>query len=211
MKDEELESKLNEIQYLLASNIEVMKKITAEANDPQKRSKEAEILTEASKTINSTTDEIKGLISSEKHLLANFKPVTECKHITLDQKSRLGYIWAFMALALGAMIVAGYYVYDNYELKKVNEGLVSRVNKEEAGYMKWQYNKYFNAVSKEAKQAVKEFENEYNANWKKYDQKIRDMDAKVEAQQRAEIEYKLEQEEADRKKHIADSLKNLTK
>ena len=208
---ESLTQKLEDIELLFASNIEAMNKIVKESNDPEKRQKEAQILNEASKRHESLLNEISGLISKEKQLIENFKPTVEVNKnsYTIDAKSPLG--WVIACLLIGVMGIATgltfWYFYN--EEKGFNERLSKAIDKEEPGYMKYQYIKY--TYGTESRNALQSLDKEYVTNWKNIDKKVRDMDKKVEAAERADREYKATQEEAEKEKHEADSLKNLTK
>lgn len=82
----ELLGKLENIEILLQANIENMNRIVAQVNDPKKRSKEAEILTQAAEQTNSLSEKIVGWISQEKALIENFKPEVKVTQYNIDLK-----------------------------------------------------------------------------------------------------------------------------
>ena len=98
MDNTELLGKLENIEILLQANIENMNRIVAQANDPEKRSKEAEILTQASEQTNSLSEKISGWISQEKALIENFKPEVKVTQYNIDLKKPA--VWI-----LGAILI----------------------------------------------------------------------------------------------------------
>jgi hypothetical protein len=117
--------RLENIEFLLASAIENMNRIVEEANDPQKRQKEAEILTQASERLNLLSREISGLVSKEKSLIENFKPEVIVKHNTLDFKQPFWWGVATVLVTIILVLFLGFFIKENKNLKAKNAELTA--------------------------------------------------------------------------------------
>jgi len=141
MNDSEILQKLENIEILLAANIESM-------NDPQKRAKEADILIQASKSLNSTSREISGLIAQEKDLLQSFKPVVEHRHYTIDMKNPIIWVLACVGVCVVSLFTGYYFLNENRGLKAKNAEL-------SGNDMKYKYLKFEKFILKSSNQDVK--------------------------------------------------------
>ena len=109
MENSEELKRLENIEFLLASAIENMNKIVADANDPQKRQKEAEILTKASERLNLLSSEISGLVSKEQALIEGFKPTVEVNHYNVDfKKPGVWIVAAIFVMVVSFIIVPAF-------------------------------------------------------------------------------------------------------
>ena len=156
----ELKEKLESIEVLLQANIAKMNKIVAEANDPKKKAEEAQILIEASKSINSSTNEMKGLILAQKKQIEGFNPKVEVKHYNIDFKKPLAWIVLTIVLLAGAIYVA-YLFYDKMEMFK-ERSITRRDN-----YYKYEHLRYFG--SKQTQMEIKNLDRRYSKDWEKID------------------------------------------
>lgn len=205
---ENIEQKLNEIHFLLASNIEQMNKFVKEANDPEKRQKEAQILIETAKSINSTTEAMKGLISSEKALIENFKP--EVKHtqttLSLTVNNPLGWVIGAIAAIL-ISFAASYWMYSKWQ----DEKTLTEQYKQESGLKDWNYMKYKYLEmfgEPQLSSYLKAFDKEYEKNWKEMDKKIRKRERLDEEAAQAKRDAEFKAAEAKKAQAVADSLQN---
>lgn len=204
---EELNEKLTEIQFLLASNIEAMKKIVAEANDPKKRAEEAQILIEASKSINSTTESIKGSINVLNRQIEGFKPTVEVKHYDVNVKKPL--VWILSAV--GAILISFstcYWFYSKWQ----NEKALKMKYKAESDLKDWNYMKYkyLEIVNPdvELRDRLKAFDKIYNDDFHYCDSLVFKRERELAEAREAAREAELRQAESKRLQQRADSLQN---
>ena len=118
MDNTELLGKLENIEILLQANIENMNRIVAQANDPEKRSKEAEILTQATEQTNSLAEKIAGWISQEKALIENFKPEVKVTQYNIDlKKPAVWILGAILVLVVSCAFTCHFWI-ENARLKE---------------------------------------------------------------------------------------------
>jgi hypothetical protein len=196
-KSEELK-RLENIEFLLASAIENMNKIVADANDPQKRQKEAEILTRASERLNLLSSEISGLVSKEQALIEGFKPTVEVKHYNVDFKKP----GAWIVAAIFVMVVSSYISYHFYERKEFYK---ARSDEKYDNFMKYRYLKIYGSEQTQAE--ITKLDKIYDDQWQKIDSMTRTKERKLREAASAAALAKVKEEEAKRLKQQADSLR----
>jgi len=196
-KSEELK-RLENIEFLLASAIENMNKIVADANDPQKRQKEAEILTKASERLNLLSSEISGLVSKEQALIEGFKPTVEVKHYNVDFKKPGVWIVA----AIFVMVISSYVSYHFYERKEFYK---ARSDEKYDNFMKYRYLKIYGSEQTQAE--ITRLDKIYDDQWQKIDSMTRTKERKLKEAASAAALAKVKEEEAKRLKQQADSLR----
>lgn len=202
----ELEQKIEDIHFLLGSNIEQMNKIVAEANDPQKKAKEAQILIEASKSINYTLGEFSGLISKEKQLLDGFKPEVIVKHETINMKNPINWVVSCVVCCVISLGTA-FFVYRLYESEKLQKEQYKKESQQkDDNYMKYKWLGLFG--SRETINALKAFDADYAKNWKTYDNEVRNRERELDEARAARNEAETMAANAKRLKQHADSLQN---
>jgi len=193
----EVLQKLDTIEVLLMGNIKGMEKIVKDANDPEKRAKEAEILIQASKDINSATKEIAGLVSKESTLIGNFNPTVESKHYYINAKNPMWWIIATVFV----MVASSFVCYEFYKEAKSQKAYSD--NKFE-NFMKYRYLKVYGSdqVLKEIKDLDKLYESDpQNIIDKTMERERKQRQAKDEA-----ALAKVKQQEAKQLKQHSDSL-----
>lgn len=205
---DELKEKLENIEVLLQANIAKMNKIVAEANDPEKRQKEAEILINAANSINTTTETIKGLILSEKALIDNFKPTVEVKHthLNLTVNNPLAWVLGAIAAILISFAVSYWMYYKWQEEKSLKEHYLQLSNIKDDNYMKYKYLLLFG--ERPIVQYLKEFDKDYQKNWKIYNKQVIKRENELDEAERARKEAELRAAEARKLQQYADSLQN---
>lgn len=192
MENQEILTKLENLEILLSTAIQ-------SANDPQKRQKEAEFLSDVRKQTESLNNEIKGLISEEKRLIVGFNPAVEVRHYSVNVKEPLYWI-AGAILAIMLSFGVSFYLYQRMEkYKKESEH-------KDWNYMKYKYLMLF-SDPRTTKQ-LKAIDADYNQNWQEYDKAIRKRERELEEAARATREAELKAKEAAALKQRADSLRN---
>lgn len=192
MENQEILTKLENLEILLSTFIQ-------SANDPQKRQKEAEFLTDVRKQTESLNNEIKGLISEEKRLIEGFNPAVEVRNLTVDVKKPLFWI-AGAILAIMLSFGTGFYLYQRMtKYKKESEH-------KDWNYMKY---KYFQLLADpQTRKSIKAFDEDYKENWIEYDKAIRKRERELQEAAMAAREAELKAKEATALKQRADSLRN---
>lgn len=192
MENSEIKDKLENLEILLSSFIQT-------ANDPKKRAEDSELFKKAIEGINSTQKEIEGLISKEKHLIENFKPVVEVKNYSINVKEPLYWIGGAIVVMLICFVIS-FSLYQSKE-KFENESAVKDWN-----YMKYKYLVLFGDY--QTRSSLKEFDKDYEKNWKKYDQQIIQREKELQEAAMAAKEAEIKAAEAKKLKQRADSLRN---
>lgn len=210
---DELKEKLESIEVLLQANIAKMNKIVAEANDPQKKAEEAQILIKASQEISSVSNELKKSNLSLKNAIEGFKPTVEVRQMQVDVKKPLFWILG----AVFVMIICGL---TTYHFIQENSNLEAKNAKLRKVDMKYRYLKVATFIN------VKKFENTkdltaamddyYSRNPNEVDSTVYAKEKQIreafEAQELArqqEAAANQALEEAKRAKQKADSLKKV--
>jgi len=200
MDNSEVLQKLENIEILLAANIESM-------NDPQKRAKEAQILIEASKELNSISNEIKGLVGQERKLIEGFKPTVEHKHYAINVKNPLYWVLGSL-LCCGIVIFLMFYFKGKYEDEKVlTEQYKSDSDLKDPNYMKYKYLEIFG--NDYIIHFQKELDKDYAKNMKEYDSKVINFEQALDKAERARKEAELKAGESKRLQQHADSLQGM--
>ena len=192
MENTEIKDKLENIEILLSTFIQTV-------NDPKKKAEESEVLTKAIESINSTQKEISGLISKEKALIENFKPVVEVKNYSVNVKEPLWWI----AGALAAILISGCVCYGFYETK---EKYKLESETKDWNYMKYKYFEMFGTP--ETQRSLKAFNKEYQANWRAIDQQINKREQELKEATEAAENARKNEEAARKLRQKADSLRN---
>ena len=91
-----------------------MANIVKEANDPDKKAKEAEILIQASEKQSSLIKEFSELLSKQKTMFDNFNPKVEVRESNVNVKGFISYVVSSILV----MITLAYVSYYFYEQKK---------------------------------------------------------------------------------------------
>ena len=137
-----------------------MNKIVAEANDPQKRLKEAEILHKASEIQSSLLKEFSGLISKQKTLFDNFKPKVEIRQSNVKVKEFMWWLVISIVVVIGLCFLS-YYFYGQKE--KYKEAYQDRHD----NYYKYRYLKVCGTSQTQAE--IKKLDKNYDVQWHKLD------------------------------------------
>ena len=166
MENKEILERLESIEILLSANINV-------AND--KASKEAQILIEASKSINYTSNEISGLISKEKQLIEGFNPTVEVRKTYVDFGKK-AYLWV-----TGVAIIAVISIV-------INILLYQEVSKCEENDIKFRLLEQFSKMGDKEPKAYKHFYEIANDITQAYTQNPKDFRAAVEKNEAIDIE-----------------------
>ena len=199
MDNSEILQKLENIEILLASNIESM-------NDPRKRAKEAEILIQASKELNSTSSEITGLVAQERQLIECFKPTVEHRHYTINMKNPITWVLSCVIISVVAIIIAVWFHLENKQLKAKNAEL--SITDMKYRYLKLSnYNmKTFSTHFKNTEEMIDGLDTYYSD-----DKNKKFVDSLVIAKERAVKEANEASELAKRNQETADELVKMAK
>jgi hypothetical protein len=197
MDNSEVLQKLENIEILLTANIESM-------NDPQKTAKEAQILIQASKELNSTSKEIKGLLAQEKELLEGFKPTVEHQHYTIDMKNPLYWVIGCILFFVISFVTTIYFKGKYEDEKDLTEKYKKESENKDDNYMKYKYLELFG--DDRIFHNLKAFDKDYDKNWKVYDNKTNLREQALNEAEKARKEAELKTEEAKRLLQHQDSL-----
>jgi hypothetical protein len=200
----EVLGKLENIEILLQANIENMNRIVAEVNDPEKRSKEAEILTQATEQTNSLSEKISGWISQEKALIENFKPTVKVTQYNIDLKKPFIWILGAILVLIVSCAFTGHFWIENARLKDTD--MTFRFMKLRTDLQ----GSKFHTIS-EAAYAVEGYYRDHSTYVDSFvvsrEKELRLASEEAELAKRREGEAKVANEEAKRLKQHADSLK----
>lgn len=202
MDEKRLSQLMEDIEIFVQGTAKNNEKILQALNDP----KQAQILIEAAKSINSATDSIKGLVASEKALIDNFKPTVEVKHtqLNLTVNNPLGWVLGAIAAIL-ISFAASYWMYSKWQDEKA---LKERYKKDSSlkdwNYMKYKYLLLFGEP--EIVDYLTDFNKEYNKNYEVYDEKVFKREKQLDEAARTKREAELKAAEAKRLQQHADSL-----
>ncbi len=200
MDNSEVLQKLENIEILLAANIETM-------NDPQKRAKEAEILIQASKELNSTSNEIKGLIAQEKRLIEGFKPTIEHKHYSIDMKNPIIWVVVCLLFCISSVIVSIFYERKYQKEHALGVKYFNESNTKDWNYMKYKWQELFGDPA--TIRNLKAFDVKYQKDWKMCDKQTSKREQELDEAERTRREAELKAGELKKLQQHADSLQGM--
>lgn len=192
MENQEIKNKLENIEILLQTIIQT-------SNDPKVKSQEKQALTDAIISVNATKEEMKGLISEEKKLLNNFKPTVEVKQMTVDVDLTQPWYWVSAAILLLAISIGlNFHFYNKKEFYRIENA------KKMPNYMKYKYIKYYIDEG-----FIEKLDKDFKANFKEMNDKILQREEELFNAANAEAEAEQKAAEAERLRHVADSLNSI--
>ena len=200
MDNSEILQKLENIEILLASNIESM-------NDPQKRAKEAEILIQASKELNTASNEIKGLVVQERKLLEGFKPTIEHKHYSIDMKNPIIWVVVCILFCISSIVVSIVYERKYQKEKTLVVKYFNESDQKDWNYMKYKWQELFGDPA--TIHNLKAFDVKYQKDWKELDKQTIKREKELDEAERTRKEAELKAGELKRLQQHADSLQGI--
>jgi len=216
MDEKKLSQLMEDIEIFVQGTAKNNEKILQTLNELKNDPKQAQILIEAAKSINSTTETIKELISKENALIEGFNPKVEVKQTTLNVTVNKPLAWI-----LGAVLVMVICGVTTYHFIQENSNLEARNAKLHKVDMKYRYLKVATFIKldkfENTKQLTSSLDDYYSKSPNEVDSTVYSKEKQnreaFEAQEMArqqEAAAKQAIEEAKKLKQKADSLNAKT-